>query len=99
MSVDYSLIEFKRILYKSMGELDVWLLLYILSPGLYYKTYIQSVYNAIRRKLGWLNLQEHPFSGFLFFQIIYCINPPIHSPENLNLHVFFFLFPFFHTHI
>ena len=31
--------------------LDVWLLLYILYPGLYNKTQIQSVYNAIRREL------------------------------------------------
>ena len=38
-----------------MGVLDVWLLLHIPYPGLYNKTHIQSVYNAIRIKLkpGW----------------------------------------------
>ena len=30
-----------------MGVFDVWLLLYIPYPGLYYKTHIQNVYNAI----------------------------------------------------
>ena len=34
-----------------MGVLDGWLLLNIPNPGLYFKTHIQSVYNAIRRKL------------------------------------------------
>ena len=34
-----------------MGVLDVWLLLYIPSLGLYDKTHIQSVYNTIRIKL------------------------------------------------
>ena len=33
-----------------MEVLDVWLFLYILSPGLFTKTHIQNVYNAIRRK-------------------------------------------------
>ena len=37
-------------IYISMGVLDVWPLLYILYPGLYNKTHIQSVYNAVRRK-------------------------------------------------
>ena len=35
-----------------MGVLDVWLLLYIPYPGLYNKTHIQNIYNAMRRKLG-----------------------------------------------
>ena len=34
-----------------MGVLDVWLLLYTPYPGLYNKTLIKSVYNAIRQKL------------------------------------------------
>ena len=34
-----------------MGVLDMWLLLYIPFPGLYIKTHMQSVYNAIKRKL------------------------------------------------
>ena len=34
-----------------MEVVDVWLLLYIPYPGLYNKTHIQSVSNAIRRKL------------------------------------------------
>ena len=33
-----------------MGMLDLWLLLYILYPGLYNKAHIQDVYSAIRRK-------------------------------------------------
>ena len=34
-----------------MGVLDVWLFLYSPYPGLYNKTHMQTVYNAIRRKL------------------------------------------------
>ena len=34
-----------------MGVLDAWLFLYIPHPSLYNKTHIQSVYNAIWRKL------------------------------------------------
>ena len=34
-----------------MGVFDVWLLLYIPYPGLYDKIHVQSVNNAIRRKL------------------------------------------------
>ena len=34
-----------------MGVLNILLLLYIPYPGLYNKTHMQSVYNAIRRKL------------------------------------------------
>ena len=37
--------------YKSMVVFDVWLLLYISYPGLFNKTDIQDIYNAIRRKI------------------------------------------------
>ena len=34
-----------------MRVLGVWLLVYILYPGLYNKTHIQSIYNEIKRKI------------------------------------------------
>ena len=32
-------------------------------------------------KLGWVNLQEHPFSSFLIFLILYCFHPLYFRPR------------------
>ena len=37
--------------------------------------------------MGWVNLQEHPLSGFSILLIFYCINQLSFSPENLNLYI------------